>query len=117
MTNREFFVAIAAGEMNEELMEHAAEAVVKMDTANAKRREAPKKVSEETLAKRSAIFGALTSEPQTAAQIAEITGYSKNCVAGTLRSYIAEGSVVKADAKILGEDGKAKSVKVYSLSE
>ena len=117
MTNREMFVAVAAGKIDEEVMAKAAEELVKMDAANAKRREAPKKVSEETLAKRAAIFGALTSEPQTAAQIAEITGYSKNTISGVLRAYVADGSVVKSDVKVAGEDGKSKDAKAYALAE
>lgn len=51
MTKREFFEKVAAGEMNEEVMTHAAEALVKMEEDAEKRKG---KVTAKELAKRDA---------------------------------------------------------------
>ena len=41
MTNREFFVAVANGEMTEEIRQHASEQIEKMIAADEKRRNKP----------------------------------------------------------------------------
>lgn len=123
MTNREFFVAVANGEVNEDVMAHAAEAIVKMDKTLAKRREAaangtaPRKVSEETVAKRSAIWQALVNggEPMNAPRLAEITGYSTNTVSGVMRYFVTNGNVTKSSQSYVGEDGKKKTAVFYTI--
>ena len=46
MTNREFFVAVANGEMTEEIRQHASEQIEKMIAADEKRRNKPSKTAE-----------------------------------------------------------------------
>lgn len=137
MTNREFYVAVindgvipgvdengvptSKSFTSEEIKAKAMELIEKMDAANAKRREkiangeVSRKVSPETIEKREAILGALTTEPQTSAQIGEAVGFSKNMVAGTLRSYVAKGEVFKGKVKMEGSDGKLHEYVTYSL--
>lgn len=75
MTKREFFVKAAAGEMTEEMMTFAAEQLVKMDEALAKRKG---KISEKEQAKRDAnealarrvVAEILGAEAKTATDIA-----------------------------------------------
>ena len=45
MTNREFFTAVSAGIINDEVIAHATSAIEKMDTANANRKSKPSKTS------------------------------------------------------------------------
>lgn len=75
MTKREFFVNAAAGEMTEEMAAFAAEQLVKMDEALAKRkgkvseREQAKRDANEALARR-VVAEILSAEAKTATDIA-----------------------------------------------
>ena len=75
MTKREFYAQVAAGEMNDEMMAYAAEAIEKMDAALAARKG---KVSEKVQAQRDANVALAThvahdilgAEPMTATDVA-----------------------------------------------
>ena len=45
MTNREFFTAVSAGIINDEVIAHATSAIEKMDTVNANRKSTPSKTA------------------------------------------------------------------------
>ena len=72
MTNREFYTAIVNGTLNDEVIAHASEAIVKLDERNAKRSSKPSKtqIANEPIIK--AIRDILTDEPMLASRIAEL---------------------------------------------
>lgn len=118
MTNREFLTAVASTEtLATELREHAANEIAKMDAANAKRKEKAAagntKKAQENAPIVAAIREALTSEPQTAVQIAAIVGCTHNKVTPLVKGLVAEGVATMAKAKIPGKG----EMNVYALAE
>lgn len=76
MTNREFYNAVVANEISEEVIAHAQNALVKLDERNAKRANTPSKtqIANEPIIK--AIAEVLTNEPMLASEIANAVGIS-----------------------------------------
>lgn len=101
MTKRDFYTAISAGTMNDELMEFATAEITKMDDANAKRKEKVSKKSEENqpLIDRIAneILGA---DPMTATDVAAILELSVQKVSALCRAAVAQGLAVQSDIKV-----------------
>ena len=122
MTKREFFVKVAAGEMTEEMMGFAAEALVKMDETLEKRKgkvsekEQAKRDANEALARRVAaeILGA---EAKTATDVAaELTVMLGEEVkvqkaSSLCRKAVELGLAVQTDVKI----PKKGSQKAYTV--
>ena len=111
MTKREFFVKAAAGEMTEEMMGFAAEALVKMDETLEKRKgkisekEQAKRDANEALARRVAaeILGAeAKTATDVAAELTEMLGEEiKVQKASSLcRKAVELGLAVQTDVKI-----------------
>ena len=117
MTNREFYTNISNGVITELEIEHAKTALVKMNEANAKRKEKagdkPNKKAVENAPIIEAITAALTTEAQTAATIAEAVGISTNKASALLRQIVASGVAVSTDVKVAGKG----SCKGYSLAD
>ena len=124
MTKREFFVKAAAGEMTEEMMGFAAEALVKMDETLEKRKgkvsekEQAKRDANEALARRVAaeILGAeAKTATDVAAELAEMLGEEiKVQKASSLcRKAVELGLAVQTDVKI----PKKGSQKAYTVVE
>lgn len=116
MTNREFYTNIVNGTITEAEKEFAKAAIEKLDETNAKRKEkaanGESKKAQENAPIVAAIREALTSEPQTAVQLAAIVGCSHNKVTPLVKGLVAEGFAVMAKAKI-----PSKGVQnVYSLA-
>ena len=88
MTWNTFFEMVATGNITDEVM---AKAQTKVDKASAE--------TSAKIAKREAIFGAVTSEPQTAQEIADALDgkYSRQCVSSVLVLLAKSGEVVKSD--------------------
>ena len=76
MTKREFYVAIANGEMNDEVKATAAEYIAKMDEANEKRKNTLSKKQEENEAIKAEILEHLDTEAKTATTVGELMGIS-----------------------------------------
>ena len=76
MTNREFYNAVVANEISEEVIAHATNALAKLDERNAKRANTPSKtqIANEPIIK--AISEVLTNEPMLASEIANAVGIS-----------------------------------------
>lgn len=110
MTNREFFVQVSAGVINDEVIAHATAAIEKMDAANAKRKNTPSKTAEaNALLVEAIITGILMHEPMTGVAIAEQLNemfpdlekpVTVNKVASLLKNAVAAGKVVKSDVKV-----------------
>ena len=122
MTKREFFVKAAAGEMTEEMMGFAAEALVKMDETLEKRKgkvsekEQAKRDANEALARRVAaeILGAeAKTATDVAAELTEMLGEEiKVQKASSLcRKAVELGLAVQTDVKI----PKKGSQKAYTV--
>lgn len=110
MTNREFYVAVANGTINDEIIAKANDLIAKHDASNEKRKSSESKEKKEVNDRRSIVLSLLTAEPTTAEVIADQSGLS----VGQVRSALT--SLVKADLAIKTEVKSGKSRKMnYSL--
>ena len=109
MTNRDFFNAIANGTMNEEVIEHAKDALQKMDHANETRRaKTAEKAVEKEAAKapvREALVNVMTAEPKTATMLIAEAGVElkPQAIPSLLKGLVAAGTIEKVDVKIKGK--------------
>ena len=108
MTKREFYVAIANGEMNEEVKAAAAEYIAKMDEANEKRKHTMYKKQEENEAIKAEILGHLDTEAKTATTIGELMSISTQKASALLRQLVNDGKATATEVKITGK-GKQKA--------
>ena len=101
MTKREFYVAISAGKMDDELMAMAAAEIEKMDAANEKRKgvQSKKAAENQPIIDRIAteILGA---EPMTATDIAAVLELSVQKTSSLCRTAVAQGLAVQSEIKV-----------------
>ena len=109
MTKREMFEAIINGNINEEIVEMAKNEIVKMDEKNAKRKNTPSKVALANEPIKAKIKEVLTSEPQSASEVAEKVEISVQKASALLRQI--DGLAV-SEIKVKGK-GKVKG---YALA-
>lgn len=122
-TNREFLTAVSEGKLTDEVKAFAVAAIAALDEKNAKRKTSPSAVKKqaEQDAFRSTVFGALSTVPQTAAEVAAVIGCdSVPRVTAALTAFVKSGEVVKGERKVSA--CKAKNIKggkfsVYSVPE
>lgn len=102
MTNREFFMAVQAGAMTDEVQAKTGELLMKLDEANAKRKEAPKKPTKASLenirrsSKRSLSSStALSLNVFVAKDIASAIGQSVQKTSAVLTLMANDGKVIK----------------------
>ena len=100
MTKREFYVAIANGEMNDKVKTAAAEYIAKMDEANEKRKNTLSKKQEENEAIKAEILEHLNSEAKTATTIGELMGISTQKASALLRQLVNDGKATATEVKI-----------------
>ena len=109
MTQREFYEAVIAANVNEELTAFATEGISKLDKTNEARKV---KTAEKAAAKeaekapiREAILAVITAEPKTASTLIEEAGVEikPQAIPSLLKPLIEEGVVAKADIKIKGK--------------
>lgn len=116
MTNREFFTAIANGQITEDVVAHATAALAKLDATNEARKnkvspkEAEKQAADAVI--REQIFALLTSDPQIAADLGTAVGVTTNKASAELRKLVAEDRVIKTDISV----PKRGKVKGYFLA-
>ena len=115
MTNREFFTAVSAGTMNEEIQAHAMEALEKMDSALAKRAEKPTKAQLENAPLREALINFVTENegPHTEADLGIAIGVSHNKAGSIARQLVKEDIFTSTEIK-LPKVGKRKA---YALKK
>lgn len=112
MTKREFYVAISNGEMTDELMAMATAEIEKMDAANEKRKEKTSKKAEENQPLIDRIVNEiLTTEPQTATDVAAVLEVSVQKASSLCRTAVAQGKAVQSDVKV----PKKGNQKAYAL--
>lgn len=104
MTYRDFYEAVrTAMADNAEVIEFVNDKLAKLN-----------KRSDESSEKRDKIFGALTTTPQTAQEIADLVGISRQSVSSNMTVMIKAGKpIVKEDG--LNSDGKV--CKTYRIKE
>lgn len=107
MTKREFYNAIANGQMNDEVKATAEEYLVKMDEALEKRKHTLSKKQKENEAVKVEIFDHLDAEPKTATTIGELMGISTQKASALLRQLVSDGKATVTEVKITGK-GKQK---------
>ena len=116
MTNREFFVSISAGNLTEDCIAHATEALSKMDAANAKRKSTPSKTSVANEPIKAALLTLLTENPNTQYtenELGTALEVTHNKAGSLVRQLVAEGKAVSTEAKF----PKVGRRKVYSLAK
>jgi len=114
MTNREFYTAIVNGEITEDVVNHAAAALEKLDATNEKRRNTPSKVQIENQPLIDQIVNEiLTAEPKTASDVATELGVKVQKASALLRMVVAAGKAVQGETKV----PKKGVVKTYALAE
>ena len=107
MTNREFYTNIANGTITEVEKEFALAAIAKMDETNEKRKNKPSKTAEANAPIIASLTAALTSDPQTAADLAVAVGISTQKASSLLRQIVASGVAVATDISV-PKKGKCK---------
>ena len=112
MTKREFYVAISNGEMTDELMAMATAEIEKMDAANEKRKGVQSKKAEENQPLIDRIVNEiLTTEPQTATDVAAVLEVSVQKASSLCRAAVTQGKAVQSDVKV----PKKGNQKAYAL--
>lgn len=122
-TNRDFLTAVSEGKLTDEVKVFAVAAIAALDAKNEKRKTSPSAVKKQTEqdAFRSTVFAALSTAPQTAAEVAAVIGEeSVPRVTSALTAFVKSGAVVKGERKVSA--CKAKGIKsgkfsVYSVPE
>ena len=103
MTKREFYVAIANGEMNDEVKATAAEYIAKMDEANEKRKNTLSKKQAENEAMKAETLEHLDNEAKTATTVGELMGISTQKASALLRQLVSDGKATVTEVKITGK--------------
>ncbi len=100
MTNREFYNAVIANAITEEVISHATESLAKLDERNAKRasKESAKQIANKPIVE--AITKVLTDEPMLASKIAELCEISTQKASALVKKV--EG-VQSVDVKVKGK--------------
>jgi len=103
MTKRDFYVSVANGTINDEVIEKANELIEKMDAENEKRKNRVSKKALENEPIKEAIVAVLTDEPKTATVIGEEVSISTQKASALLRQLVEAGTVAKTDIKVTGK--------------
>lgn len=114
MTKREFYTAISENEtLSTEMRDFATAAIASLDATLAKRREKPSKAQVENAPLIDQIVGLLTSEPQTASDLAPKMEMKVQKASALLRAAVAQGRAISMDVKV-----KSKGTqKGYTLAD
>lgn len=109
MTNREFYNAVIEGNVTDEMIEFARDAVAQLDATNEKRRaKVAEKAAEKAAEKeplRQAIFACVTDEPKTATMLIDEAGLElkPQSIPSLLKPLVEAGEIEKVDVKIKGK--------------
>ena len=109
MKNREFYGAIINGTITDEVIEHATQALEKLDSVNASRKA---KATEKQVETDNIVIQALTTEHQFACDIAKTCDLSTSAVVASCKRLADQNRVV------IGESKKnSRITKTYALAE
>ena len=117
MTNREFYTAIMNGTMTDEVKNHAAEAIAKLDERNQKRSSKPSKTQLENEPVKTAIIDYLTVHGgAVAADIAAEVDITTQKASALCRQLVESGRLTVEEVKI-PKKGKCKKYSVVTSGE
>ena len=117
MTNREFYEAVKAANINDELTAFAEAAIDKLDATNATRRDAAAKKALERETERGpireAIVACINEEPKTATTLISEAGVEikPQSVPSLLKGLVESGVIVKAKVKVKGKGAQVGYMK------
>ena len=101
MTKREFYTEISKNEtLSTEIREMAESLITKLDETNAKRAAKPSKAAVENAPLVDQVVGLLTTEPQTASDLAPKMELKVQKVSALLRAAVAQGRAASLDVKV-----------------
>lgn len=101
MTNREFYTAIANGEMNDELKDFAKEGIAKLDARNAKRAATPSKTAVANEPIKASILEFLADrEVHLAKEVGEALGISTSKASALCRELVKEEKATASEVKV-----------------
>ena len=108
MTNREFFVAVSKGIINDEVMAHATSAIDKMDASNAKNRGKESKTYKANLPLMAEVLELLADKPMLTSEVSiamstEERPISTSKASALLRTLEGEGKVTSVKVKVKGK--------------
>lgn len=112
MTEREFLTKVIASEnISQELIDHATEAIAKLDARNDKRKNTKSKAQIENEGVMATILEALATAPMVASEIATAVGISTQKASALCKLLADGGKVTVADIKVKNKG----TVKQYTL--
>lgn len=120
MTNRDFFTAVSAGTVNDEIKAHAAAELKKLNDRNAKRAATPSKTAVENAPIMAALLEdckANAAVSRTAADIGAANGISTAKASSLLRKLTDEGKLIQTEGKAGKGKGKVKFYQFNAASE
>jgi len=101
MTYREFYTHVISGEITENDIEFATEAITKLDARNARKAAAPKKVNEENVALMGRIAELMADgKTRVAKAIGEELGISTYKASGLCGQMVKAGTLVAGEVKL-----------------
>ena len=119
MTNREFFVAVSKGIVNDEIMAHASSAIDKMDASNAKNRGKESKTYKANLPLMAEVLELLAEKPMLTSEVSiamstEERPISTSKASALLRTLEGEGKVTSVKVKVKGKGEQTQYTIVVS---
>ena len=123
ITERDIYNSILDGTYDVDvLVDFATKKLAQLDKRNASAKIRAERKRAEGDALMASVLGFVSDEPQSRSDIAaamidagfEVTDAK---VGARLNKLVVAGEIVKANAKVAGENGKSKTVVVYSLGE
>ena len=100
MTAREFFTAVIGGKVGEAELAYAREAILKLDSKNAKRKAPNGEIKEENKPIADAILSALANGSMTSPDLAKTIGQTTQKTNGVAGEMVKLGMLVKTKVKV-----------------
>ena len=109
MTAREFYNAVAANNINDDVKAYAVASIEAMDAKNAARKDKPSKAQMENAPLKDKAFEILYAEGgKTAGEMGEAMGVTSSKASAVLKGLVADGRAKVSDTKV-----KGRTVKFY----
>ena len=103
MTAREFFTAVIGGKVGEAELAYAREAILKLDSKNARRKAPNGEIKEENKPIADAILSALANGSMTSPDLAKTIGQTTQKTNGVAGEMVKLGMLVKTKVKVKGK--------------
>lgn len=100
MTAREFFTAVIGGKVGEAELAYAREAILKLDSKNARRKAPSGEIKEENKPIADAILSALANGSMTSPDLAKTIGQTTQKTNGVAGEMVKLGMLIKTKVKV-----------------